>query len=358
MNSDKYEEFDPYSVEPSEWTSTSPISRARYRGSEYRTIGSSGLQISPISIGCWRNFGEFDDLHSARQRVLHAFNRGITHFDLANNYGRPPGSAEETLGAILKRDLFSHRHELLVSTKAGYDMWAGPYGSGGSKKYLRASLDASLLRLGLEYVDIFYSHRYDASVPLEETADALEYAVASGKTNYVGISSYPVAQAVEITRLLKERNIRVLAYQGSYSIMSRWSEESLQQALTEMGIGYLAFSSLAQGMLVSKPSPRRRGTLPIESFSVSSTRYIEGLRVFADSAGHPLETLALAWVLRKSIVSSVVLGVATVQHIDSALDASSVDEQLVREFGRAAERLETEYAPDFIDVWGLGRDQS
>jgi L-glyceraldehyde 3-phosphate reductase len=224
----------------------------RYQKLEYRRCGKSGLKLPPITLGLWHNFGGKSINPESKKMIFRAFDRGVTHFDLANNYGPPPGSAETNFGKVLSANLNAYRDELIISTKAGYDMWPGPYGDWGSKKYITASLDQSLNRMNLEYVDIFYSHRFDPLTPLEETADALAQAVHHGKALYIGISSYSSKQTIIMNKLLKARGVRCLIHQPSYSMINRWIEKDLLKTLKQLGIGCIAFSPLAQGMLSEK----------------------------------------------------------------------------------------------------------
>lgn len=304
----------------------------RYEGREYRCAGRSGLMLPPLSLGLWHNFG--DETPLSRQRdILHAaFDNGITHFDLANNYGIPYGSAELNLGRMLREDFASYRDELIISTKAGWDMWAGPYGQGGgSRKHLRASLDQSLRRLGLDYVDIFYSHRYDPNTPLEETADALASVVRQGKALYVGISSYPAEEAAQIAALLDTRQVTLAVQQPIYNLLNRTITENgvLAQA-HERGEGVVTFSPLAQGLLSGKylagvPEDSRIGRgsryLPSQSLNPELHKRISAFSEIAAGRGQSLSQLALSWLLRDLRVTSVLIGVSGLQQLQENLQA-------------------------------------
>jgi len=295
----------------------------------YARCGRSGLHLPRISLGLWQNFGGAAPYRDAREMVLKSFDHGITHFDLANNYGPPPGSAEENFGRILARDLAAHRDELIVSTKAGYDMWPGPYGEWGSRKYLLASLDQSLKRLGLEYVDIFYSHRYDPGTPLEETMGALETAVRSGRALYVGISSYSAEKTRQAVRILRELKTPCLIHQPSYSMLNRWIEKELLQTLDQEGVGCIAFSPLAQGLLTAKyltviPDSSRAVRGAFFSKSMLSERNLINVRALneiAQQRGQSLAQMAIAWVLRRPAVTSALIGASRWSQIEECLGA-------------------------------------
>ena len=290
----------------------------RYAAMRYRRCGRSGLDLPTVSLGLWHNFGGVDDFENARAILRLAFDRGITHFDLANNYGPPPGSAEESFGRVLRSDLAPYRDELVVSTKAGYLMWDGPYGEWGSKKYLVASLDQSLKRMGLDYVDIFYHHRPDPKTPLEETMGALDLVVRQGKALYVGISNYGAADTARAVSILEELGTRCLIHQPKYSLFVRWVEEDgLLDVLEERGVGCIPFSPLAQGLLtdrylggvppdsrVSKP----HGFLEAGALTVETLERIRALNELAARRGQTLAQMALAWVLRDPRVTSVLVG--------------------------------------------------
>ena len=298
---------------------------SRYSTMKYNRCGRSGLLLPAISLGLWHNFGGIDALENQRAMVRRAFDLGITHFDLANNYGPPPGSAEENFGAILRKDLAAHRDELIISTKAGYRMWPGPYGEWGSRKYLLASLDQSLRRMGLEYVDIFYSHRPDPNTPLEETMGALDAAVRRGKALYAGISSYSAEQTAEAARILRALGTPCLIHQPSYSMFSRWIEEGLQEVLQREGIGSIAFCPLAQGLLTDRylagiPADSRAakpsGFLKPEAITKDKLAKIRKLNKLAKARGQSLAQMALAWVLRGGKVTSALVGASKVSQIE------------------------------------------
>jgi L-glyceraldehyde 3-phosphate reductase len=291
--------------------------------------GRSGIKLPRISLGLWHNFGGNVPFESARELLLKSFDHGITHFDLANNYGPPPGSAEQTFGRVLKQDLASHRDELLISTKAGYWMWNGPYGEFGSRKYLTASLDQSLKRMGLDYVDIFYSHRYDPQTPLEETMGALDQAVRSGKALYVGISSYGPKKTREAATILRRLGTPCLIHQPSYSMLNRWVEGGLLDVLADEGIGCIAFSPLAQGLLsdkylhgVPESSRAAKGTsLKATMLSEANLANIRALNKLAERRGQTLAQMAIAWVLRNSAVTSALIGASKWSQVEAAIDA-------------------------------------
>ena len=295
----------------------------------YTRCGRSGLHLPRISLGLWQNFGGAAPYRDAREMVLKSFDHGITHFDLANNYGPPPGSAEENFGSILARDLAAHRDELIVSTKAGYDMWPGPYGEWGSRKYLLASLDQSLKRLGLKYVDIFYSHRYDPGTPLEETMGALETAVRSGRALYAGISSYSPEKTRQAVRILQELKTPCLIHQPSYSMLNRWIEKELLQTLDQEGVGCIAFSPLAQGLLTAKyltaiPASSRAVRGAFFSKGMLSERNLINVRALNEIAqrrGQSLAQMAIAWVLRRPAVTSALIGASRWSQIEECLGA-------------------------------------
>lgn len=303
----------------------------RYETMSYARSGRSGLDLPRISLGLWQNFGAEAPLETAREMVLNSFDRGITHFDLANNYGPPYGSAEESFGRILKTDLASYRDELIVSTKAGYDMWPGPYGQGGGgRKYVLASLDQSLARMNLDYVDIFYSHRFDPTTPLEETMGALATAVQQGKALYVGISSYSPEKTTEAAALLRGLGAPCLIHQPSYSMLNRWIEDGLLDTLDDEGIGCIAFSPLAQGMLTSKylgeiPETARAtaagSTLDAGLLTKENLANIRALNNIAERRGQTLAQMAIAWVLRDDRVTSALVGASRWSQIEDSLGA-------------------------------------
>lgn len=289
----------------------------RYAQMQYRRVGCSGLKLPVVSLGLWHNFGEDRTLESSRVMICQAFDLGVTHFDLANNYGPPYGAAEETFGRVLARDLGAYRDELVISTKAGYDMWPGPYGEWGSRKYLLASLDQSLSRIGVDYVDIFYSHRYDPDTPLEETMGALASAVHQGKALYVGISSYSPQRTREAAALLREMGVPLLIHQPSYSMVNRWvEEEGLLDVVGELGIGCITFSPLAQGLLTDRyvdgipegSRASRTRSLDTRLLSEENMLKIRALKGIAVERGQTLAQMALAWTLRDSRVTSTLMG--------------------------------------------------
>jgi L-glyceraldehyde 3-phosphate reductase len=301
----------------------------RYRQVPYVRCGRSGLQLPRISLGLWQNFGGSSSFDSSREMVLKAFDRGITHFDLANNYGPPPGSAEENFGRILSTDLAGYRDELIISTKAGYLMWPGPYGEWGSRKYLLASLDQSLRRMGLEYVDIFYSHRYDPNTPLEETMGALATAVSSGRALYVGISSYGPQRTQEAAALLRELKVPFVIHQPSYSLLNRWIEQGLLEVLEQEGLGCIVFSPLAQGLLTKKylqgvPDSSRaalEGSFRKSMLTERNLANVRALDEIARERGQSLAQMAIAWVLRKPAVTSALIGASRWEQIEEILGA-------------------------------------
>jgi L-glyceraldehyde 3-phosphate reductase len=303
---------------------------ARYERMPYRRCGRSGLRLPAISLGLWHNFGSVDAFENARAMVLRAFELGVTHFDLANNYGPEPGSAEETFGRILRRDLAAHRDELVISTKAGYRMWPGPYGDGGSRKYLLASLDQSLARMGIDYVDVFYHHRPDAETPLEESMLALAQAVRQGKALYAGVSNYPPDLTREAARILRETHTPFVLHQPKYSMFERRPEEGLFPVLEEEGIGCIVFSPLAQGLLTDRylqgipdnsRAARPTGFLQREQVTDERLAQIRRLNAIAAARGQSLAQLALAWVLRQPAVTSALIGASRVEQLEASLAA-------------------------------------
>src|SRR5436305_6832694 len=301
----------------------------RYIRMPYRRTGRSGLLLPAISLGLWQNFGHDRPLETQRSILRRAFDLGITHFDLANNYGPPYGSAEENFGRILSSDLAGRRDQLVISTKAGYDMWPGPYGIWSSRKYLLASLDQSLKRMGLEYVDIFYSHRFDPETPLEETMGALDAAVRQGKALYVGISSYSARRTKEAAAILRQLGSPLLIHQPSYSMINRWIEEELLAVLAEEKIGAIAFSPLAQGLLTDRyldgvpaySRAAREGSFGRELLSDSNLENARGLREIARRRGQTLAQMAIAWTLRDVRVASALIGASSVAQLDDNLAA-------------------------------------
>ncbi|MHB9133510.1 MAG: L-glyceraldehyde 3-phosphate reductase [Armatimonadota bacterium] len=315
----------------------------RYEQMSYRRSGRSGALLPEISLGLWHNFGGVDVLENQRAMLRRAFDLGITHFDLANNYGPPPGSAEENFGRILHSDFAGLRDELIISTKAGYRMWPGPYGEWGSRKYLLSSLDQSLQRMGLEYVDIFYSHRPDPETPLEETMAALDQAVRQGKAIYAGVSSYSAEQTRTASRLLRELGTPCLIHQPSYSMFNRWIEDGLLDVLGEEGIGCIAFCPLAQGLLTSRylggvPEGSRaskpHGFLKREAITEARLETIRQLDAVAKERGQTLAQLALAWTLRDPRMTSALIGASRVEQIEENVKAlenkAFTDEELIR----------------------------
>jgi L-glyceraldehyde 3-phosphate reductase len=301
----------------------------RYDRMLYRRTGRSGLLLPAISLGLWNNFGHDHPLDASRAIVRHAFDLGIAHFDLANNYGPPYGSAEENFGRIFKDDLAPFRDELVISTKAGYDMWPGPYGDWGSRKYLLASLDQSLRRMGLDYVDIFYSHRCDPETPLEETMGALDTAVRQGKALYAGISSYSSGKTAEAAAILRDLGTPLLIHQPSYSMLNRWIEDALLDTLGELGIGCIAFSPLAQGMLTDRymsgipegSRASRAATLSPDLITEETLGKIRALNEIAAARGQSLAQMALAWVLRDERMTSALIGASSVEQLESNVAA-------------------------------------
>jgi len=297
---------------------------------QYRRCGNSGLKLPAISLGLWHNFGGVDTLENSRAMIRRAFDLGITHFDLANNYGPPPGSAEETFGAILKKDLCRYRDELIISTKAGYTMWPGPYGDWGSKKYLIASLDQSLKRMGLDYVDIFYSHRRDPETPLEETIGALAQVVKQGKALYVGISKYSPEETKRAAKILDGHGASLLIHQPSYSMFNREIENGLVDTLKSEGVGCIPFCPLAQGLLTSRyldgiPKDSRaaksHGFLKRETVNEEVLKKIRSLNAIAENRSQSLAQMALAWVLRTPTITSALIGASRVQQIEENVAA-------------------------------------
>ena len=302
----------------------------RYQNMQYRNCGKSGLKLPLLSIGLWHNFGGDSGMSSESKKILFAsFDAGITHFDLANNYGPPYGSAEENFGKVMQSDFKKYRDEMIISSKAGYDMWDGPYGEWGSKKHVIASCDQSLQRMKIDYVDIFYSHRFDPNTPLEETADALESIYRSGKALYIGISSYSANKTKAMIKILKNRNIKLFIHQPSYSLINRWIEKDLTKTLIENGVGCIAFSPLAQGFLSDKYlNGIPKGTRVSENSSFSkdlitknNLKIINNLNSIAKKRGQSLSQMALAWVLNNKAVTSALIGVRTLTQLQNNLAA-------------------------------------
>ena len=316
-------------------------SPTRYDSMPYRRSGASGLALPAISLGLWQNFGDDRPLDGQRAILRRAFDRGVTHFDLANNYGPPYGSAETNAGRILAEDFSSLRDELVISTKAGWDMWPGPYGDLGSRKYLLASLDQSLTRLGLDYVDVFYHHHFDTTTPLEETMGAFDHAVRQGKALYVGVSSYSAERTLEAIAILRRLGTPLLIHQPSYSMLNRWIEDRLLDVLDAEGVGCIAFSPLAQGLLTDRylngvpagSRASRPGSLATSMLSEANLAHVRALADIAARRGQSLAQMAIAWVLRDPRVTSALIGASSVAQLDDNLDALDyldfTDEELV-----------------------------
>jgi L-glyceraldehyde 3-phosphate reductase len=330
----------------------------RYDRMQYRRVGRSGLKLPAVSLGLWQNFGGDTPLETSREIVRRAFDLGVTHFDLANNYGPPYGSAEETFGRLLAADLAPYRDELVISTKAGYDMWPGPYGEWGSRKYVLASLDQSLRRLGLDYVDIFYSHRFDPETPLEETMGALDAAVRQGKALYVGISSYSAEHTREAAAILRSLGTPLLIHQPSYSMLNRWIEPDVLDVLGEEGIGCIAFSPLAQGMLTDRyldgipagSRASRDGSFSPNLLTETALAKVRALNELAARRGQSLAQTAIAWVLRDPRVTSALIGASSVEQLEqnlAALDRLDFSDEELAD----VDRLGTESG---INIWGTG----
>ncbi|GLK16213.1 L-glyceraldehyde 3-phosphate reductase [Herbiconiux flava] len=327
----------------------------RYESFPYRRVGRSGLKLPAVSLGLWQNFGDDKPIETQRAILRRAFDTGVTHFDLANNYGPPYGSAETNFGRIFAEDFAAHRDEIVLSTKAGYDMWPGPYGDHGSRKYLLASLDQSLARMGVDYVDVFYSHRADPETPLEETMGALHTAVQSGRALYAGISSYSPERTREAARILSDLGTPLLIHQPSYSMFNRWIEDGLLDTLGELGVGCIAFSPLAQGLLTDRylngvpegSRAAREGSMSTRMLSDDTLARVRGLNEIASGRGQTLAQLALSWALRDERVTSVLIGASSVGQLDDNLAA-------VRNLEFSAEELAAidEFAGDRdIDLW-------
>ncbi len=327
----------------------------RYQSTTYRRCGRSGVQLPLISLGLWHNFGNDRPIDTQRAILRRAFDLGVTHFDLANNYGPPYGAAEMNFGRIMREDLAPYRDELFISTKAGYDMWPGPYGEWGSRKYLLASLDQSLSRMGLDYVDVFYSHRYDPDTPLEETMGALDTAVRSGRALYAGISSYSPERTAEAARLLREMGTPLLIHQPSYSMLNRWIEGGLLDTLEASGAGCIAFSPLAQGMLTSKyldgiPAASRmaeNSSLSRDLLTEQNVAHIRALDALARGRGQSLAQMALAWCLRDPRMTSIVAGASSIAQLEenlAALDRLDFSAEELAEIDRYA-------VEGGIDLW-------
>jgi L-glyceraldehyde 3-phosphate reductase len=331
----------------------------RYEHMPYRRTGRSGLLLPAISLGLWHNFGDDAPLETQRAVLCRAFDLGVTHFDLANNYGPPYGSAERNFGRILREDLAPYRDELIISSKAGYDMWPGPYGEWGSRKYLLSSLDRSLQRMGLDYVDIFYSHRFDPDTPLEETLGALDSAVRAGKALYVGVSSYSGPRTAEAVRILRDLGTPLLIHQPSYSLLNRWIEEDLLGVLGREGVGCIVFSPLAQGMLTDKyldgiPEGTRaaEGRFLTAEMLDSALTHVRALNDMAQRRGQTLAQMAIAWTLRDPRVTSALIGARTVAQLEDSLGALSglefADEEL--------EEIDRHAVEAGINLWKASSD--
>jgi L-glyceraldehyde 3-phosphate reductase len=303
---------------------TYKASSKRYQNMQYRNTGTSGLKLPLLSLGLWHNFGGNSMSAESKKILFKAFDLGITHFDLANNYGPPYGSAESNFGKVMQQDLMKYRDELIISSKAGYDMWEGPYGEWGSKKHIIASCDQSLKRMKLDYVDIFYSHRFDPNTPLEETADALESIYRSGKALYIGVSSYSAKKTNAMSSILKKRGIKILIHQPSYSLINRWIEKDLSSSLKKNEIGCIAFSPLAQGMLSEKylkgiPKISRANqtitSLDKKLITKKNIQIIQELNMIAKNRGQSLSQMAIAWVLHNKIITSALIGVRNTKQL-------------------------------------------
>jgi L-glyceraldehyde 3-phosphate reductase len=302
----------------------------RYASMEYRFSGRTGLKLPALSLGLWQNFGDDRPEETQRAILRRAFDRGVTHFDLANNYGPPYGRAEENFGRYLREDFKSHRHELLISTKAGWHMWDGPYGNGSSRKQVLTSLDQSLQRMGLDYVDIFYSHRFDPDTPIEETIGALDHAVRSGKALYVGLSSYSAKRTAEAAEIARRLGTPLLIHQPSYSMLNRWIETDLLDTLEQEGMGCIVFTALAQGLLTDRyldgvpddsRAARSQSTLPGDHLDANVLAHVRRLNEIAQGRGQKLAQMALQWALRDPRITSAVIGASSVEQLDTNLDA-------------------------------------
>ncbi|MGB4776822.1 aldo/keto reductase [Microbacterium sp.] len=326
----------------------------RYENRSYRRVGTSGLYLPPLSLGLWWNFGDNIPFDSQRALLRHAFDRGITHFDLANNYGPPYGSAETNFGRMIREDFTPYRDELIISSKAGYDMWEGPYGQWGSRKYLLASAEQSLRRMSVEYVDIFYSHRYDPVTPLEETIGALDTLVRQGKALYVGISSYSAERTVEAKAVARSLGTPLVIHQPAYSILNRWVEDGLTDALREEGMGAIAFTPLAQGLLTDKylgdgtaERAQQRSSLPGQRLSEVALAALRSLDVIAKERGQTLAQLAIQWVLRDEVVTSALIGASRAAQLDenlAALAGPAFDTEELERIDALADSID-------VDLW-------
>ena len=331
----------------------------RYQRFEYRRVGTSGLLLPPLSLGLWYNFGDDKPFDTQREVLRHAFDSGITHFDLANNYGPPYGSAEENFGRMMRTDFAPYRDEMVISTKAGWDMWPGPYGNAGSRKYVLSSLDASLARLSLDYVDLFYSHRFDPDTPVAETIAALDSAVRQGKATYVGISSYSPERTAEAIGVADELGTPLVIHQPAYSMLNRWVERGLLAVLEEHGLGSIAFTVLAQGLLSDRylgdePSTTsNRPTFDQSLVNDDNRERLRGLNAVAERRGQTLAQMALSWVLRPGGVTSALIGVSSVAQLDENLKAADntdfSDDELAEIDKLAGE-------PDGVNLWSVSSD--
>jgi L-glyceraldehyde 3-phosphate reductase len=327
----------------------------RYDGRHYRRCGRSGVKLPEVSLGLWQNFGDESPLDTQRAILHRAFDLGVTHFDLANNYGPPYGTAEINFGRIMREDLRPYRDELIISTKAGYDMWPGPYGDFGSRKYLLASLDQSLARMGLEYVDIFYSHRADPDTPLEETMGALATAVSSGRALYAGISSYSPARTEQAAAILRDLGTPLLIHQPSYSILNRWIEDGLLDTLERVGAGCIAFSPLAQGLLTGKyltgipegSRASRGGSLSADQLSEQNLALVRALNDVARARGQSLAQMALSWALRDERVTSVLIGASSVAQLEENVAAAGRSDFSAEELAA----IDRHSAASGINIW-------
>ena len=345
----------PFTHDP--WTAA----RTRYDAMPYRRVGDSGLMLPAISLGLWYNFGDNRPFDIQREVLRYAFDRGITHFDLANNYGPPYGSAEENFGRMLRGDFRPYRNELIISTKAGWDMWPGPYGQLGGRTYLLSSLDESLARLGLDYVDIFYSHRFDPHTPVEETIGTLDSAVRAGKTRYVGISSYSATHTAEAAAVAKRLGTPLVIHQPSYSMLNRWIEGGLLTQLREAGMGAIAFTALAQGLLTNRYLERpadevaratQRPTFDSALVTVTVHERLQGLAKIAERRGQSLAQLALAWVLRDPTVASTLVGASSVAQLEENLGALDNLDFMPAEL----QEIDSYAADSGIDLWRESSD--
>jgi len=333
----------------------------RYEKTSYRRSGRSGVKLPVVSLGLWQNFGDDRPIDTQRAILRRAFDLGVTHFDLANNYGPPYGSAEINFGRLMKEDFRPYRDELIISTKAGYDMWPGPYGEWGSRKYMLASLDQSLARMGLEYVDIFYSHRADPETPIEETMGALHTAVVSGRALYAGISSYSAERTAEAAAIMRDLGTPLLIHQPSYSMLNRWIEGGLLDVLEREGIGCIAFSPLAQGVLTGKylggvpegSRASRNGSLSADQISEQTLGHVRALEQVARNRGQSLAQLAISWVLRDQRVTSALIGASSVRQLEENLAAAGNTEFGPEEIGE----IDRHAVESGINIWAQSSAQ-